>query len=130
MATPRAAPGPTARADGARRRPPVTPGRGAQGASWPSSGRAAAAPGRAPLGTTGGGRALARVASRAQEVPGPSPAALQAACGPSTAPRPGCGVPVAHRLERCQAGTGVRRTLVVAPRLPHARAQVPAVHPA
>jgi hypothetical protein len=60
----------------------------------------------------------------------PDTPALQEACGPSTEPRPGCGVPVAHLLGRCHAGTGLLLQLVVAPRLPHELAQVQQVHPA
>lgn len=59
----------------------------------------------------------------------PEPPALQDACGHSTAPRPGCGVPVAPRLGRGQAGPGVFLTRVVAPRRTDDLAQVQAVHP-
>jgi hypothetical protein len=54
----------------------------------------------------------------------PDTPALQDAFGPSTAPRPGCGGPVAHLLGLFQAGTGVRLQLVVAPLLPHDLAHV------
>jgi len=60
----------------------------------------------------------------------PETPALQDAFGQSTAQRPGGGVPVAPLLGRFQAGTGVLLKLVVAPRLTHDLAQVPAVHPA
>ena len=60
----------------------------------------------------------------------PETPALQDAFGQSTAQRPGGGVPVAPLLGRFQAGTGVLLQLVVAPRLTHDLAQVPAVHPA
>jgi hypothetical protein len=60
----------------------------------------------------------------------PDTPALQDACGQSTEPRPGCGVPVAHLLGLFHAGTGVLLTLVVAPLLTHDLAQVQAVHPA
>jgi hypothetical protein len=59
----------------------------------------------------------------------PATPTLQDACGQPTEPRPGGGVPVARRLGRCPAGTGVRLTRVVAPLLTHDRARVPAVHP-
>ena len=65
----------------------------------------------------------------AQDAPGPSPPALQAAFGPSTEQRPGCGFPVAHLLGLLHAGTGVLLTRVVAPLLTHDLAQVQAVHP-
>jgi hypothetical protein len=60
----------------------------------------------------------------------PEMPALQAAFGPSTEPRPGCGVPIARLLGLCHAGTGVVLTRVVAPLLTHARARGQAVHPA
>jgi hypothetical protein len=60
----------------------------------------------------------------------PETPALQDAFGQSTAPRPGCGVPVAHRLGLCHAGTGVLLKLVVAPLLTHDLARVQTVHPA
>jgi hypothetical protein len=60
----------------------------------------------------------------------PDTPALQEPCGPSTVPRPGCGVPVARRLGRFHAGTGVLLTRVVAPLLTHDRARVQAVHSA
>jgi hypothetical protein len=59
----------------------------------------------------------------------PDTPALQAAFGQPTAPRPGCGVPVARLLGRFHAGTGVLLKLVVAPLLPHDLAQVQQVHP-
>lgn len=55
--------------------------------------------------------------------------ALQDAFGPSTEPRPGGGVPLAHLRGLFHAGTGVLRQLVVAPLLPHDLAHVPAGHP-
>jgi hypothetical protein len=60
----------------------------------------------------------------------PDTPALQDACGPSTEPRPGCGVPVARLLGLFHAGTGVLLTRVVAPLLTHDRARAQAVHPA
>ena len=59
----------------------------------------------------------------------PETPALQDACGQSTAPRPGCGFPVAHLLGLFHAGTGVLLKLVVAPLLTHDLAQVRQVHP-
>jgi hypothetical protein len=59
----------------------------------------------------------------------PATPALQDAFGPSTAPRPGCGCPVAHLRGLFQAGTGVLLKRVVAPLLTHDLAQVPQVHP-
>jgi hypothetical protein len=59
----------------------------------------------------------------------PDPPALQAAFGQSTAPRPGCGVPMAPRLGRFHAGWGVLLQLVIAPRLSHDLAHVQAGHP-
>ena len=59
----------------------------------------------------------------------PDTPALQEAFGQSTAPRPGCGVPVAHLLGLFHAGTGVLLTRVVAPLLTHDLAQVHKVHP-
>jgi putative transposase len=54
---------------------------------------------------------------------------FQATVGPSTAPRPGCGVPLAQLLGLCHAGTGVLLKRVVAPLLTHDLAHVQAVHP-
>jgi hypothetical protein len=59
----------------------------------------------------------------------PDTPALQEAFGQSTEQRPGCGVPVAHLLGLCHAGTGVLLKLVVAPLLTHDLAQVQKVHP-
>jgi hypothetical protein len=59
----------------------------------------------------------------------PDTAVLQDSFGQSTAPRPGCGVPVAHLLGLFHAGTGVLLTRVVAPLLPHDLTQVQQVHP-
>jgi hypothetical protein len=59
----------------------------------------------------------------------PDTPALPEACGQPTAPRPGCGFPVARLLGLCHAGTGLLLTLVVAPLLTHDLAQVQAVHP-
>jgi hypothetical protein len=73
---------------------------------------------------------IAPVSSMARQAPGPRPPALQAAVGPSTAPRPGGGVPVARRLGLFQAGTGGLLTRVVAPLLPPDLARGHAVHPA
>jgi hypothetical protein len=55
----------------AGQRPTVKPAPDARGASWTAAGRTSAARGREPPGTTAGGRALARVGSRAREAPGP-----------------------------------------------------------
>jgi len=71
MATPPAAIGPIGRACGAGRRPTVKPAPDARGASWTAAGRTSAAWGRELPWTTAGGRALARVWSRAREAPGP-----------------------------------------------------------
>lgn len=60
----------------------------------------------------------------------PDPPALQEAFGQATEHRPGCGVPVAHLLGRCHAGTGLLLTRVIAPRLPHELAQGQPVPPA
>jgi hypothetical protein len=60
----------------------------------------------------------------------PDTPARQDALGHSTAPRPGCGGPVARLPGLLHAGPGVLRTRVVAPLLTHDRAQGPAVHPA
>jgi hypothetical protein len=59
----------------------------------------------------------------------PDTPAVPEACGQPTAPRPGCGVPVARWLGLFQAGTGVLLTRVVAPLLTHDLAQVQQVHP-
>jgi hypothetical protein len=59
----------------------------------------------------------------------PDTPALQDAFGQSTAPRLGCGVPVAHLLGLFQAGPGGLLTRVVAPRLTHDLAQGQPVHP-
>jgi hypothetical protein len=59
----------------------------------------------------------------------PDTPALQEAFGPPTAPRPGCGVPVARGRGLFHAGTGVLLKLVVAPLLTHDLAQVQQVHP-
>jgi hypothetical protein len=59
----------------------------------------------------------------------PETPARQDACGQSTEPRPGCGVPLAHLLGLFHAGTGVLLTLVVAPLLTHDLAHGQAVHP-
>jgi hypothetical protein len=59
----------------------------------------------------------------------PATPALQAAFGQPTEPRPGCGVPVARLVGVVHAGTGVLLTRAVAPRLTHALARMPAVHP-
>jgi hypothetical protein len=59
----------------------------------------------------------------------PDTPALQEAFGPPTAPRPGCGVPVARLLGLFHAGPGVLLKLIVAPLLTHDRARVQAVHP-
>jgi hypothetical protein len=60
----------------------------------------------------------------------PDVPALQQAFGQSTEQRPGCGVPLAHLLGLCHAGTGVLLKLVVAPLLTHDLTQVQQVlHP-
>jgi hypothetical protein len=59
----------------------------------------------------------------------PEPPALQDAFGPSTGPRPGCGVPVARRLGLFHAGTGLLMQLVVAPLCPQDLAHVQQVPP-
>jgi hypothetical protein len=59
----------------------------------------------------------------------PETPALQEAFGQPTAPRPGCGVPVARLLGLVHAGTGGLLKLVVAPLLTHDLARVQAVHP-
>ena len=59
----------------------------------------------------------------------PATPARQAAFGPSTAQRPGCGRPPAHRLGLFPAGTGVLRKRVAAPLLTHDLAHGPAAHP-
>jgi hypothetical protein len=59
----------------------------------------------------------------------PETPALQDALGQPNVPRLGCGFPVARLLGLFHAGTGVLLTLVVAPLLPHDRAQVQKVHP-
>ena len=74
--------------------------------------------------------AIGSFLSMARQARCPSPPALQAAFGQSTAQRPGCGVPVAHLLGLFHAGTGVLLKLVVAPLLPHDLAHVQAVPPA
>jgi hypothetical protein len=59
----------------------------------------------------------------------PDTPALQQAFGWPTEQRPGCGLPVARLLGLFHAGTGLLLTRVVAPRLTHDLARVPAVHP-
>jgi hypothetical protein len=59
----------------------------------------------------------------------PDTPAFQDRFGQPTAPRPGCGFPVARLLGLCPAGTGMLLKLVVAPLLTHDLAQVQAVHP-
>jgi hypothetical protein len=59
----------------------------------------------------------------------PATPALPPAFGQPSEQRPGCGVPVARLLGLCHAGSGVLRTLVVAPLLTHDLAQVQAVQP-
>jgi hypothetical protein len=59
----------------------------------------------------------------------PDTPALQAAFGPPTEQRPGCGFPVARLLGRFHAGPGRLLKLVVAPLLTHDLARVQALHP-
>jgi Transposase DDE domain len=59
----------------------------------------------------------------------PDTPALQEAFGQSTAQRPGYGVPMAHLLGLCHAGTGVLLKLVVAPLLTPDLTPVQSVHP-
>jgi hypothetical protein len=60
----------------------------------------------------------------------PDTPVLQAACGPPSEPRPGCGFPVVRLLALFHAGTGLLTQLVSAPLLTHDLAQVQTVHPA
>jgi hypothetical protein len=59
----------------------------------------------------------------------PDTPALQETFGQPSGQRPGGGFPMARRLGRFHASSGVRLNLVIAPLLTHALAQVPKVHP-